>query len=238
MHNWHRRCSSKTINRPTLTEKEPAMNPTTGTTHGITALLGISLLMASQFASADEDFVVRHYTFDLSEFREIELRGSVGTMRIEPAEGDELELVLEIEGKRGGFFRHSKDVSEVELEVRERGERLVLEQTEEDTETDWTVYLPVVARTVIEFGVGEVDVEIGATDLKLDVGVGDVDVVAPEGAAGFIDLSVGVGDARMKGGRIVDADRALISQDIRGRGDGDHEISIDLGVGDLDLRLR
>jgi hypothetical protein len=214
------------------------MDSTTGTNRCLATLLGASLLMASHIASADEDFVVRHYTFDLSDVQEIELRGSVGTMRIEPTDSKELELVLEIEGNRDGFFRHRKDVSEVELKVRERGDRLVLEQTEEDTETDWTIYLPVVARTVIEFGVGEVDAEIGATDLKMDVGVGDVDVVAPESDAGYIDLSVGVGDARMKGGRIVDADRAFISQDIRGRGDGDHEISIDVGVGDLDLRLR
>jgi hypothetical protein len=219
-------------------KKETAMAPSTASNPVLSALLCIGLLVASRIAVADEDHVVRHYTFDLSDIYELELCGSVGTMRIESTDSNELELVLEIEGNRDGFFRGRKDVSGVELQVRERGDRLVLEQTEEDTETDWTIYLPVVARTVIEFGVGEVDAEIGATDLEVDVGVGDVDVVAPQGAAGFIDLLVGVGDARMQGGRIVDADRAFISRDIRGRGEGEHEISIKVGVGDLDLRLR
>jgi hypothetical protein len=197
-----------------------------------------SLLLNSQTSVAAEDHAVRRYTFDLSAVQELELRGSVGSMRIVPATGKELELVLEIEGNREGFFRRSKDVSGIELNVRDRGDRLVLEQTAEDTETDWTIYLPVVERTIIKFGVGKVDAEIGATDFSLDLGVGDADIEALESAAAYVDLSVGVGDARMRGGRIVDADRAFISQKIRGRGEGEHDINIDVGVGDLELVLR
>ena len=202
----------------------------------IMAALMLGILTAAP-AHAD-DYVVREYSFDLGEVEKLELRGSVGSMRIRPVDGTELQVVLEIEGNSEGWFRRHRDVDDVELEVRKRGDRLILEQTEEDTNTTWTIYLPAVTETEIDLGVGEIDAEVGATGISIDLGVGDIDVEAPEATAGRIDLSAGVGDASLHGGRVLDVDRAFVSLDLRGQGSGNLYIDIHVGVGDIDLRLR
>ena len=79
--------------------------------------------------------------------------------------------------------------------------------------------------------------EIGATELEVELGVGDVNVEAPEDSVGRVDLNVGVGDARLRGGEVLDNDSVFISKSIRKKGNGAHDIEVDLGVGDADVRL-
>jgi hypothetical protein len=200
-------------------------------------LLPMLALAASMPAVADEDLVVREYSFPLDGIEEVELHASVGSMHIVPYDGDEIRLVLEIESKDHGWFDRKRDVSGVELESHTRGSRLVLRQTEEDTNTEWTVQLPVVARTTIDMGVGDIDAELGATELDIDLGVGEVDVTLPEASTGEVDISVGVGDAKLRGADDVDYDKAFVSQDIRGHGAGDLDARIEIGVGDATVTL-
>jgi hypothetical protein len=197
----------------------------------------IALAAGSAFAADDEDFVVREYTFPLSDIEEIEFHASVGKMEILPIEGDEVRVILEIESNDDGWFDRKVDVSDMELDSDVRGKRLVLRQTEEGTNTEWTVQMPAVARTTIEMGVGEIEAELGATELKVDLGVGDVDISLPESSTGDIDISVGVGDARLRGADDVDSEHAFVSQEISGRGAGALEARIDVGVGEVNLTL-
>lgn len=200
--------------------------------------LGVACLAALP-ALADEDRVSREYRFDVSDIEEIEIRASVGSVDIVPTDGDEIELFLQIEGQKNGwFFKNGrKDVSEVELESDVRGGRLVLEQTEDDTQTEWTIRMPQVARTRITLGVGEVKAELMATELVLEVGVGNIDVDFPEDEAGDIDADAGVGDVGIHGAHEVEESSAFVSQSVRARGNGNHDIRIEVGVGDVDLRL-
>jgi hypothetical protein len=188
-------------------------------------------------ADDDEDYVVREYSFSLADIEEVEIHASVGSIDIVPIDGNEIRLVLEIENSDHGWMGRNTDVSDVELESDVRGKRLVLRQTEDDTTTEWTVQMPVVARTTIEMGVGEIDAELGATELDIDMGVGDVDVTLPESSTGDIDLAAGVGDVTLRGAHDVDNERAFVSQDVHGRGEGDLDARIDVGVGDVRLVL-
>jgi hypothetical protein len=188
-------------------------------------------------AADDEDFVVREYTFPLTDIEEVEFHASVGTIDIMPIEGNEIRLVLEIESSDHGWFDRKRDVSDIELDSDVRGSRLVLRQTEEGTNTDWTIQMPAVARTTIEMGVGEIDAEFGATELDIDLGVGEVDVTLPEASTGEIKVAVGVGDAGLRGADDVDRENSFVSQDIEGHGAGSMEARIDVGVGDAKLTL-
>jgi hypothetical protein len=108
---------------------------------------------------------------------------------------------------------------------------------EDDTNSEWTVQLPVVAITYIDFGVGEIGGLFGATKLSVELGVGEVDVELPAASAGDIEISVGVGDADLRGATDEDKDSAFVSQDIHGRGNGDKEINLEVGVGDAIVTL-
>jgi hypothetical protein len=202
----------------------------------VVALSGAALA-ADDDEDDREDYVVREYSFPLTDIEEIEIHASVGQIDIVPIEGNEIRLVLEIEPSEHGWFDRRRDVSDVELESDVRGKRLVLRQTEDDTNTEWTVQMPAVARTSIEMGVGEIDAEFGATELDIDMGVGDVDVSLPESSTGDIDLAAGVGDVTLRGAHDVDNERAFVSQDVHGRGEGDMDARIDVGVGDVRLEL-
>ena len=87
-------------------------------------------------------------------------------------------------------------------------------------------------------GVGEVRVEIDATDLNVELGVGEVNIEAPLASVGRVNLNVGVGDADIRGGEIIDSDSAFISRRIRAEGNGTYPLEVDLGVGDINVRLR
>jgi hypothetical protein len=126
---------------------------------------------------------------------------------------------------------------DVELESRVRNDRLVLELEEDDTTTEWTVQLPVVAVTNIHMGVGEIKGTFGATELDVELGVGEVDIEVPAASAGDISVEVGVGDANLRGADDERSDGAMMFQDKRGKGQGDKEISVEVGVGEASVTL-
>jgi hypothetical protein len=203
---------------------------------GLLCLASVVSLFGANRSYADNK-EVKEYSFDLADFNEVEFHGSVGSMEFVETTGTELKIVLVIEGDERGLFRDDKDVEDVELESRVRNDRLVLEMEEDDTNTEWTVQLPVVAITYIDFGVGEIDGVFGATKLSVELGVGEVGVELPAASAGEIEISVGVGDADLRGTADEDKDSAFVSQDIYGRGDGDKEINLEVGVGDAIVTL-
>lgn len=200
-------------------------------------LPALALAAGASLVRADDDYVLREYTLPLAGIEEVQIHASVGSLEIVPYDGSEVRVLLEIESAEHGWFKRQRDVSDVELDSDVRGKRLVLRQTEEGTNTEWTVQLPVVARTTIEMGVGDIDAELGATELDLELGVGDVDLVMPAHSTGDIDISVGVGDARLRGASAMEREQAFVSQDVNGHGDGTLEVQIEVGVGDVTLAL-
>ena len=203
-----------------------------------TLLPCLALSAGAAYASNDAaDFVLREYTIPLTDIDEIQIHAGAGKMEILPLDANEVRIVLEIESEKDGWFDRKRDVSDVELESDVRGRRLVLRQTEEGTNTEWTVQMPALARTSIEMGVGEIDADLGTTELDVELGVGDVDITLPEASTGDIDIAVGVGDARLRGADDVDHEHAFVSQDISGRGQGSLDARIDVGVGEVTLTL-
>lgn len=202
-------------------------------------LMGVGVvLMTTLVTSAKaDDRVTRTHTFDLSDVMEVEFTNSVGSLEIVPSSGTEMRIVLDIESERGGFFRRPVDVDNMDLEARERGDTLFLSFEEKNVSARWVVEMPRVEHTVIHMGVGELRLEVGATDLDVEMGVGDVTVEAPAASVGRVNLNVGVGDISFRGGDVMNRDAAFISQRIRAQGDGTHPLEIDLGVGDLKVRL-
>ncbi|MGV3593361.1 MAG: hypothetical protein ACO1PZ_16885 [Gammaproteobacteria bacterium] len=213
----------------------------TNPTRNLHALLAaIVFASTAAFAAgddADDDYVLREYTIPLADIDEIEIHAGAGSLEIMPLDANEVRILLEIESQQHGFFKRKRDVSDIELESDVRGRRLVLRQTEEGTNTEWTVRMPAVARTTIEMGVGDIEAELGETELDLHLGVGDVDVTLPAASTGDIDIEVGVGDARLRGAQDLEQERAFVSQDVQARGDGNLDARIELGVGDVTLEL-
>lgn len=202
------------------------------------ALFGLLGLSGSQTLLAD-DRVSRYHEFDLDGIEEVEIEGAVGSIEITPSDDDEIHIALEIESNHRTWWGGSRvDVENVDLDHRKIGKRLVLEMTEKDTNADWHIRLPAVVYTRIEMGVGSIEAEIDETELRINLGVGEVHVSAKEEYAGRIDVSSGVGDARIRGAQDVDRTRAFISASTSARGQGRQDIHVKVGVGDASVHLR
>jgi len=199
--------------------------------------VGVALMMVLVNSAKADDSVTRQHEFDLQNFSEVEFTNSVGRLEIVPTDGREMRITLDIESDRGGFFRRRVDVDDMDLEVRERGDTLILVFDEKHVNAQWYVEMPAVDKTTIEMGVGELRLEIAATELNVELGVGDVDIDADENNVGRVDLDVGVGDARIRGGDLVDSKSAFISKRMHAEGKGQHDIEVDVGVGDVSVRL-
>lgn len=203
--------------------------------------VGVLLMTVLVTTAKADEHVTRTHFFDLDGIEDIEFSNGVGRFEIIQTNDDEMRVMLDIESEKKGFFRRSADVSDMDIEVKERGDRLYLSFEEKNAKAEWIVEIPKsanVERTAIQMGVGEVEVEIGETELEIELGVGEVFVEAPESSVGRVDINVGVGDANLRGGNILDRDSVFISKSINGEGSGNFSLEVDLGVGDVDVRLK
>ena len=184
-----------------------------------------------------QDKVNRAHRFDLAGIEELEINNSVGKIKLILVEGDEIRLELEIEAQEEGFFRRRRDLDEVHLEIEERNGRLTLSLEEEKVSAYWIIEVPALAEIDIDMGVGEIDAEIGASRLDIELGVGEVDVSAQLAKTGDIDVSSGVGDARIRGAHNVYSSRMIVSEESEARGEGDLSIEVEVGVGSVRVTL-
>jgi hypothetical protein len=199
--------------------------------------VGVALMMVLVSSAKAESRVTRSHTYDLQSIEAVDFSNSVGRIEFVAVDGKEMRITLDIEARERGFFRRQPDVADMDLEARERGDTLFLSFDEENVSAEWLVELPAVSHTSVQMGVGELRLEIGATALDVELGVGDVTIQAPENTVGRIDLNVGVGDARVRGAEILDSKSAFISKSVRAEGKGANAIDVDLGVGDVSVRL-
>lgn len=198
---------------------------------------GVVMMMILVTAAKADDQVTRRHTFDLGRIDAVAFSNSVGKIEVVPASGDEMRVTVEIEAKEHGFFRRRVDVDDMDIEIRERGDTLYLSFDAEHVSAEWLVEMPTVGRATVEMGVGELRLDVGETELDVTLGVGDVNIRAPESAVGRINLDVGVGDASLRGGEVIRKERAFISRSIRGEGNGSRDMRVDLGVGDVSVNL-
>jgi len=166
---------------------------------------------------------------------DIHFEVAVGSVEIETYDGD--EIILEIEVKEGDndWFK-SVDLDEAELAVRNSGSKVHLEIDMEDIVQQWQVRIPNNANIDIDLGVGEVSIEDFARDAIIDLGVGEVDIELADKNYRRIELESGVGGADLDGFSGADRERNIVNEQITWRGNGDYEINIDVGVGDIDVK--
>lgn len=201
-------------------------------------------LLASTALADPGDSVERHYVYDVSQVDELRIDFRVGKLRIEPATGDSVEVDLRIKAENGGgwwplpFFRSRPDLSGMELKSRSRGRHLWLSFNEKNVRTDWVLRLPRMADLRIRSGVGVVQGELPSMPADIDLGVGEIELSLPAGTAGLIDLSAGVGETRIRGGRDNESRRAIVSSEASALGDGEHRLRARVGVGEVTVDLR
>lgn len=178
-------------------------------------------------------------TIDASDLETIEFNISVAEVDIEVYDGDVIELDIDIEADRNWLSLRRGDVDHVELEVRTRDDSVRLTIEENDLDQHWRVRLPAKLAVIFELGVGDVQIEDSSNSLDMEVGVGAIRIETRDVDYRNIQLTAGVGETSIRGFKYnSNEERSFISSESFYNGDGELTMSVELGVGDVEVRAR
>ena len=205
------------------------------------ALVASLAAVGSIAAAADNVNTVKH-VYSAAGVSRLSVDNRVGEVRIRPGTGDSYEVIVNLEGNRHGLMRKLKSVDGLDITAKTSNGRLHLKFNEDDVEADWTILLPKVLPKVlpeevgVNLGVGEVDLVAPSAAISIDFGVGDVDVTTAKASAGDITLTVGVGEASVRG--TPNAVKASgVASNVSTKGDGARDVTVTVGVGDASVVL-
>lgn len=175
----------------------------------------------------------------------VRLEIPVAEIRIEAVDGPRMRADLTLEC-RWSRVDCRQALNQVEFEVRSKERRLRLELEglpqwhKSNLAIEGTLEVPRSAPLEVDIGVGELEISGAEGDLWIDMGVGKVEAWLPQGAVGSVSLDVGVGEAELFGAdaRIEGRRSLLVGSEVYwDDGPGESRIRIDLGVGEINLRL-
>ena len=207
-------------------------------------LLSLALLWA---ASAGAEEIVRSFRQQIPAggIEKISIDFPVGEVTVEAWEGSQVDLDVKLACNHHITNRCADAAKAVRLVYDNSGDRLKVEVK------NWPKFgtrgLHVLVHISVprdiplhaELGVGEMTVRGTASDLNVGVGVGEVNITLPMEAIHTVDLDTGVGEASLvAAGRRYES-AGLIARELRwDKGTGRAGVTVDCGVGEIDVTLR
>ncbi len=202
-------------------------------------LAAISSLMAvGPIAIAADNVGTVKHVYSAAGVTRLVVDNRVGEVRVRPGTGDAYEVIVNLEGNRHGLMRKLKSVDGLDITAKTSNGRLYLKFNEDDVEADWTILLPTALpeEVGINLGVGQVDLLAPTSAISIDLGVGDADVTTSKANAGDITLTVGVGEASVRG--VPSAVKASgVASNVSSKGEGARDVTVTVGVGDASVVL-
>ena len=182
--------------------------------------------------------------FDAGGFQTLQLDIPLGEVRIDGSSDDriEVEVIVECEWRKK---KCTERADKIDLVSHEWGDKIALEI---DGLNKWRfigmsldvrVTAPAGMRLELDMGVGEVEIAHFENDLTVDLGVGELTIKMNQADVYSVDLDTGLGEAslRYEGGELEAS--GLFSNELRwNEGDGHAVVRVELGIGEIDVRLR
>lgn len=200
-------------------------------------IAGITVISLPFTASAQqhEKHIAAEYT--VTNATEVSFDSGVGTITFERTEGDVMEVSIRAYKNDDTVFDKEGNVEDAELIAEQAGDQLTLRVPKQDgIQLDWVVKLPKVSRVETDLGVGEISGNLWTTNINIDLGVGEVDLDI-YGDYKTIKTDVGVGDSTIRGLGNIENNRFLMTANSRANSDGKHRVSVDAGVGDVNITV-
>ncbi|HEA16726.1 MAG TPA: hypothetical protein ENH88_09830 [Pseudoalteromonas prydzensis] len=202
-------------------------------TASITTLASV-LLTCSAFAQAEHKI---EHTFDISGQQKLTIDVPVGSLELSTNKSNQVTVSIELKAKNNSFFSDDVALEEITLKHQQSSDKLSLSIAEDDVQQTWLVSMPEAMAIDLALGVGDIEVNKFANSAAIDVGVGAVRISSALADYQSITLDSGVGDTKISGMK-NDAkhSRKIVSSTSKYRGDGQHTINIEVGVGDIKVR--
>lgn len=193
----------------------------------------IATLVTCSAVASNKKQISDNFTVDPNSTVYIDV--AVGEVELKTHDSDEIELRVLVKEMDHHWFS-SVNVDDAILDKRITNSGIHLEIEEDDTEQEWQIVVPKSANIRLNVGVGGVDIESFSKNLDVEVGVGDIEIGLADNNYRRIELEAGVGSAELDGFSGARTERAIVSEDVSWRGEGEYEINAEVGVGDLDVR--
>jgi hypothetical protein len=165
----------------------------------------------------------------------------VGEIEVVGSEVATISGSVEVTSEKSGMRKRAQ-LEKLELEVRRSGSALYVEVKGDDGHHDWgeewLLTVPKALALSIDIGVGDVTARDLAGGVEIDVGVGEVTIEGEHAAYGRIDADSGVGDVELRTPTGRQHGDGFIGKELRTEGPGKAPISVDVGVGEVTIRLR
>lgn len=212
---------------------------------GLPILAGAVLLALAAPAAADDDHRVRTLTADAATagVRLVDLRLPPGALRVEASPDDRLRLELDVLcefddercEERARRLNVETDRRANALEMRVDG---LSGLSARRMKVRGRILVPRGKALELEFPAGELRVRGIGGDLTVEAGFGEVAIVLSEADVRSVQLGVGIGEASLTvAGRRVEGS-GWLGQKVRwGEGDGAGRVRVNLGIGEVDVRL-
>ncbi len=205
----------------------------------------VLVALATVAAASADDYREIESSHPLTAEQAVHIDFHSGDLEIEASAGKEVEIELEIECE----WRRSdcEDLlDDVDVRWRSSKRRLFLEVEglaswrRARVEVNATVRMPVDAPLSVEMAAGRLTIDGPKSDVRVDMGAGEVRVWMPEAAVEGVAVDVGVGDAKFRGSKeyLSGRRKMLIGSEVYwDDGPGEARIDIELGAGDATVWL-
>ncbi|WP_026374939.1 DUF4097 family beta strand repeat-containing protein [Aestuariibacter salexigens] len=201
----------------------------------ILTIFMFALLSVSFCAQAKQKTL--ELTTELEAESTLNIHVAVGELEISRYSGDQVKVTVAVKPQNDWHWGSDDyDINNATLEVDRHSDQLHLEIPIDGTEQDWRVMVPHAIHLRLDVGVGEVDVQDADRDVRVDVGVGEVDISLAHDDYRSISADSGVGSADIKGLQNIEHERTMVSESSQVDGAGQYRVNVDVGVGDIDIR--
>lgn len=194
------------------------------------AIMTTALLTTSVWAK-EERTISKSYSPKTA--AELAIEVPVGSIELTAYNGDSVEVSVTITPKNDdSWFSKNVDLDKFEIESKHSANELNLTIDSDDIQQEWVVKVPHSMALELEMGVGKVDVDALSNSADIEVGVGNVTVETTLNDFRAISLEAGVGKTSVKGfDKNVEHSKNMVSSDVKYRGEGQHHINVEVGVG-------
>lgn len=164
---------------------------------------------------------------------ELAIEVPVGSIELTTYNGDSVEVSVTITPKNDdSWFSKNVNLDKFEIESKHSTNELSLTIDSDDIQQEWVVKVPQSMALELEMGVGKIDVEALTNSADIEVGVGNVTVETTLDDFRAISLESGVGKTSVKGfDKNIEHSKNMVSSDVKYRGEGQHHINVEVGVG-------